>query len=231
MFYRLFGASSLFVLTRLFKSIKTARRFYESIDLSRLNAFAGVYRSNFCWDCAAFCRPKICRGCGDGERPCALFHVLCAPTYHLALWWFCRIIHKILGSSQKAGLYLSREELQKILEGKDEEEFNTIASHIFTWGIWRQKSSLRPLSSTQMIPSICTVSEMRTLLNSRYFPVVPIYHKQPENIIAIAYPRDLLRLWQRIKKSEEIMRELLGLSRRMIRSWRFCGSFEGIIKV
>jgi CBS domain containing-hemolysin-like protein len=35
---------------------------------------------------------------------------------------------------------------------------------------------------------------MRALLNFRYFPFVPIYHKNPENIIAIAYPRDLLRL-------------------------------------
>jgi CBS domain containing-hemolysin-like protein len=107
---------------------------------------------------------------------------------------FCRIVHRILGSSQQAGLYLSREELQKILEEKDEEEFNTIASHIFALRNMTARELMQPLSSVQLISSICTVSEMRVLLNSRYFPIVPIYHKRPENIIAIAYPRDLLRL-------------------------------------
>ena len=80
---------------------------------------------------------------------------------------------------------------------------------------------MQPLeSSTQLIPSICTVSEMRSLLNSRYSPFVPNFHKQPENIIAIAYPRDLLRLQKNLKRSG-IMLELLGLSPKKTRSWRF----------
>jgi CBS domain containing-hemolysin-like protein len=104
-----------------------------------------------------------------------------------------------MGTSDKAGLYLSREELQKILEEQDEEEFNTVASHIFALRTMTAKELMQPLSSVQLIPSICTVSEMRGLLNSKYSPVVPIYHKQPENIIAIAYPRDLLRLQENKK--------------------------------
>jgi CBS domain containing-hemolysin-like protein len=41
---------------------------------------------------------------------------------------------------------------------------------------------------------MCTLGEMRGLLTTNYTPFLPIYHKEPHNIVAIAYPRDLLRL-------------------------------------
>lgn len=125
--------------------------------------------------------------------------VLYAVSYILRpLIWlfdgFCRIVHRMIGSSEKAGLYLSREELQKIFEQKDEEEFNTISAQIFALRNMSAKDLMQPLSKIQMVPSICTVSEMRALLTSYYSPFVPIFSKNPENIVAIAYPRDLLRL-------------------------------------
>lgn len=107
---------------------------------------------------------------------------------------FCRIVHRLIGSSEKAGLYLSREELQKIFEQKDEEEFNTISSQIFALRNMTAKDLMQPIAKIHMIPSICTVSEMRLMLSSNYSPFVPIFNKSPETIIAIAYPRDLLRL-------------------------------------
>jgi CBS domain containing-hemolysin-like protein len=56
------------------------------------------------------------------------------------------------------------------------------------------KELMQPLKMAQLVPSFCTVGEMRSLLTSHYSPYLPIYHKNPENIVAIAYPRDLLRL-------------------------------------
>ncbi len=125
--------------------------------------------------------------------------ILYAMSYLLRpLIWlfdgFCRIVHRLIGSSEKGGLYLSREELQKIFEEKDEEDFNTISAQIFALRNMTAKDLMQPLTKIQMVPSVCTISEMRSLLNSRYSPFVPIYNKNPETIIAIAYPRDLLRL-------------------------------------
>ncbi len=52
---------------------------------------------------------------------------------------------------------------------------------------------MKPLSQVAMIPSNFTITQMRSLLSSEYSPYLPIYHRKIENIVAIAYPRDLLR--------------------------------------
>lgn len=193
---RLFGTALICVNTALQVGSEAARRFYESINLSPDWA---PLSQVFIVLIFAEIAPLFA-----GRRYAEHAAMISVPVLYVVsfilrpiIWLFdgfCRIVHRILGSSQKAGLYLSREELQKILEEKDEEEFNTIASHIFALRNMTAKELMQPLSKTQLIPSICTVSEMRSLLNSRYSPFVPIYHKAPENIIAIAYPRDLLRL-------------------------------------
>jgi CBS domain containing-hemolysin-like protein len=113
------------------------------------------------------------------------------------IWLFdllCRAVHWFLRSPQDVGLYLSREELQKILEEGQEEELSTVVANIFTLKSQVAKDLMKPLSFVQLVPSICTVSEMRSLLTSKEASFVPIYHKEPKNIVAVAYPRDLLRL-------------------------------------
>lgn len=107
---------------------------------------------------------------------------------------FCKIVHRLIGSRASAGLYLSRDELQKIFEQKDEEDFNKISAQIFAIRNMTAKDLMQPTTKTHMVPATCTISEMRMLLSSHYSPFVPIFNKNPETIIAIAYPRDLLRL-------------------------------------
>ena len=111
------------------------------------------------------------------------------------VWIFdklCTGVHYLIGSSEHAGMYLNREELQKILEEK-EGEFDAIVSNIFSLKTKTAKELMQPLSSIQLVPSFYTVAEMRRLLTTTYSPFVPMYHKDPKNIVAIAYPRDLLR--------------------------------------
>ena len=121
------------------------------------------------------------------------------------IWLFdflCHICKRPVGSPGPGGLYLSREELQKILEERDDtcplaherEEFNTIVSNIFTLKNKTAKALMLPIKKGLLVPSTCTVAQMRMLLISGYTPYLPIYHRAPENIVAIAYPRDLLRL-------------------------------------
>jgi magnesium and cobalt exporter, CNNM family len=193
---RLFGTTLICINTALQIGSEASRRFYDAIHLSPdwaplsqviivliFAEIAPLFAGRRYAEHAAMLTVPILYGASFVLRP--------------LIWCFngfCLIVHKMLGTSEKGGLYLSREELQKILEEKDEEDFNTIASHIFALRSMTAKELMQPLTSIQLVPSICTVSEMRGLLNFRYFPFVPIYHKTPENIIAIAYPRDLLRL-------------------------------------
>lgn len=107
--------------------------------------------------------------------------------------WLCRLVHRLIRSPEGTGLYLSREELQKILEEQESEDFNTIVTTIFSLKSKTAKELMKPLSEIQSIPSISTIAEMRTLLTMNYFPFVPIYHKKKENIVAIAFPRDMIR--------------------------------------
>lgn len=108
---------------------------------------------------------------------------------------FCQLINRCMGATQKGGLYLSREELQKVLEERDDsKEFNRIVGNIFSLKAKKAKELMTSLRRVQMVPSFCTISELRRLLSLHYSPFVPIYHGAVKNVIAVAYPRDLLRL-------------------------------------
>jgi len=112
----------------------------------------------------------------------------------------CLAFNRLLKNEKGAGLYLTREELQKVIEEQEvmpakpaQAEFDTIVGRIFSLKNKRARELMKPLASVPMVPSICTIAEMRALLSSEYSPFLPIYQKTPENIVAIAYPRDLLR--------------------------------------
>ncbi len=119
------------------------------------------------------------------------------------IWAFdllCTAINRLVGSPKATGLYLTREEVEKVLEEQEvrpspekEREFNTVVGNIFSLKNKTAKELMKPLSQVAMIPSICKIAEMRSLLSAEYFPYLPIYHRKIENIVAIAYPRDLLR--------------------------------------
>lgn len=106
---------------------------------------------------------------------------------------FCRVIHRLIGSRESVGIYLSQEELQKVMEEREDEEFNRAVAHIFSLKNKTAKELMQKISSFKTLSSFATVSDMRHLLISYDFPFVPIYYKNPQNIVAVAYPRDLLR--------------------------------------
>jgi putative hemolysin len=193
---RLFGTALICINAALQIGSEASRRLYESLHLNP--DFAPITQVIIVLIFAEIA-PLIA-----GRRYAEHAAMLGVPVLYGAsfllrpLIWlfdgFCRIVHKLIGSSDKAGLYLSREELQKIFEQKDEEDFNKISAQIFALRGMCAKDLMQPIFKIQMVPSVCTISEMRALLTSKYSPFVPIFNKNPETIIAIAYPRDLLRL-------------------------------------
>lgn len=123
------------------------------------------------------------------------------------IWFFdliCHLINRLLRSPMREGIFFSREELQYMFEQHKEEqrpskEINTVVANIFSLKGKVAKDLMKPLEGTQMIPSICNIGEMRSLLNYSYTPFLPIYERNPHHILAIAYPRDLLRLTEEKK--------------------------------
>src|SRR3972149_4151728 len=59
---------------------------------------------------------------------------------------FCRWVNRLLGVSKSTGLYLSREELQNLIEERDEtKELNTVVGNIFALKNMMAKEVMRPL--------------------------------------------------------------------------------------
>ncbi len=114
----------------------------------------------------------------------------------------CQWINRLIGSPVSSGAYLSREELQNIIQEREEtittqqnfKEFNTIVANIFTLKNQTAKDLMLPLSQVPLVPSFCTAAEMREVIQKQEAVFLPIFHRSPQNIVAIAYPRDLLRL-------------------------------------
>lgn len=112
---------------------------------------------------------------------------------------FC--IYLINGKSVQTTMYVTQEELKKILEEQEEEQpytsdkeqFNAITANIFNL---RSKHALQimiPINQIVMLPSNSTVADVQRTLSSSYIPCLPIYHSSRNNIIGIVFPRDLIR--------------------------------------
>ena len=124
------------------------------------------------------------------------------------LWavdWITKVCNYIVSGRETEGnIYLSQEELLKILEEqegdqffeKESEEFNAISANIFNLRTKEARQVMEPLSNIPSLPSNATVSQMDELLkkNRTTSDYVLIYHQEHSNIVGIASPRDLIRV-------------------------------------
>lgn len=115
----------------------------------------------------------------------------------IVLDYLCRFINFLFGVKNRSGLYLTREELQKAIEERDDhpkEKLDPILMNIFALKTKTAKDLMDPIGEIKSTPSEHTVGDLKNLLGLKAYPFIPVYHKTPKNIVAIAYPRDLLRL-------------------------------------
>ncbi len=90
---------------------------------------------------------------------------------------------------------ISREELQKVLESHEEEdEFNIVIKGIFDLKSISAEHVMTPLDKIDLISASSSVASLRSQITSFVERFVPLYHKNPSNIVAIANLRDLVRL-------------------------------------
>ncbi len=125
------------------------------------------------------------------------------------IWGFSMLAkgvqHLIIGAPEEGSVFLSREEVQKSFEEGEtaQDEFNALAAQVFRLKNSPARLSIAPIDPTQIIPSTATISDVR---HETGFPsFFLIYHRDPQNIVAIAELRDLLRI-DSTKKILEVAR-------------------------
>jgi CBS domain containing-hemolysin-like protein len=96
-------------------------------------------------------------------------------------------------------MHLTREELQKAIEARedvsspDRGDFDTVVSNIFSLKNKTAKDLMQPIEKGRLVPSSSLVSHVRGALSSEYCSYFPVFHISKQNIVAIVYPRDLLK--------------------------------------
>ncbi|MCX6988421.1 MAG: hemolysin family protein [Chlamydiae bacterium] len=205
----MFGTSLVMVNASLLIGSECSRRFYDSLGVSTAWSpltqvflvlvfaeispmFAGRYYAE---DAAKIGVPIL---------------YVCAMILKPFIWLLdllCRSINKLFGSSSETGLYLSREELQNMIQDREEnvffseekEGFNSVVSNIFSLKNQTAKEIMALVDTVQMIPLSSSIDDLRVLLSEKYCPYIPLFKKDRKNIVSIAYPRDLLRLSGSVK--------------------------------
>lgn len=113
----------------------------------------------------------------------------------------CRVIDWILKSPPSSGIYLSREELQKAIEAKDEkhphverEELDTLVQNIFDIKTKTPKELMIPLEAVPMVSYDASAKDVSELLAKEFVTFLPLFYQKRQNLYGIIYARDLLKL-------------------------------------
>jgi CBS domain containing-hemolysin-like protein len=199
----LFGTTLIGVNTALVIGSECARRFYDALGLSPDWApLSQIFIVLIFAEIAPmFAGRRYAERVAMLGIPILYFvSILLRPVIWM-LDLLCRWINRLIGKPVAAGAYLSREELQNVIEERDEtittepakKESSTVIANIFNLKNQTAKDLMQPLTHVALVPSFCTVAEMRELVSDKHVPFLPIYHRNPQNIVGIAIPRDLLR--------------------------------------
>ncbi len=116
--------------------------------------------------------------------------------------------------------YLSREELQKAIEVKDEHclihesaKLKYMIDNIFALRSKTAKQFMTPMSKIPMAIKDVSVSRVRDLLSQQYAPYVLLYYPNRQYIYGILYTRDLLK-HSKEKDLGELVRSVWFVSER-----------------
>jgi len=195
---RLFGTTLIGVNTAMQFGSECARRFYSSLELSPdwapiTQIFVVLIFAELS---PMFAARRYAENVCMLGIPILYFTSFILRPLVFVLDLICRFVNFLFGVKTSSGLYLSREELQKAIEERDDTssgELDPVLMNIFSLKNKTAKELMSPLEEMKSISSKETVGDLKKLLYRKPFPFFPVYHKSPKNIVAIAYPRDLLR--------------------------------------
>ncbi len=199
----LFGTTLIMVNASLLIGSECSRRFYEALGVS--SNWAPLTQAFMVLVFAEIAPMFAGRRYAEHATMIGLpFLYACALILKPFIWLIdalCKFVNRVCGASFSSEIYLSREELQHMIESREEtflsqerEEFDTVVANIFSLKNKTARELMIPLKNVKMLSTQATVGELRTLVRKQYVPFVPLFHKGAAHIVSIAYPRDLLRL-------------------------------------
>lgn len=200
---QLFTTTLIGVNVATFLGSECARQFHEALGLSPdLAPFSQIFLVIIFGELAPmFAARRYSEHVALLGAPLVyLSSLLLAPLIWL-LGMLMRASNRLFGGHESSQeLFISADELQKILEEQDEEsgfypesrEFNAITSNIFRLKGKHVSQIATPLTSDIALSDQTTVHQLRSRQNLQTKYVV-IYHETLHNVTGILYVRDLLK--------------------------------------
>ncbi|SCA62978.1 Uncharacterized protein SCG7109_AG_00170 [Chlamydiales bacterium SCGC AG-110-M15] len=121
----------------------------------------------------------------------------------IAIGWVTALLNRLFGKGEfnASAIALTRDEIQKVFEESDDpahinaenEDFNTVVSHIFNLREKTAEQVMELTSTSQMLDSNSTVGHARKVLKSTPFSHIPIYQRSRRNVVGIVDTRALLK--------------------------------------
>lgn len=199
---RLFGTTLIGVNTATFVGSECARNFHESIGLSPdLAPISQVILVVVFGELAPMfaARRYFTHVALLGIPLLYLSSIILAPfiwIFGLVAKWANLICG---GKEEHPNLFLTQDELQKVIEEQDEEriysdvnDFNQTTTSIFLLRKLKALNVMNPLNTLTTVSSQTTVGNLRHFIKDSISFVV-VYHKVIEKIIGVVYIKDLLR--------------------------------------
>ena len=199
----LFGATLIGVNTALQFGSECARRFYLSLGLSPdwaplSQVFIVLIFAELV---PMFAARRFAESIAMLGIPIIYVTSIILRPFIWILDGLCYCSNKLFKAHGAQGLYLTREELQKAIEVRedhqvnvDSKEFDPILVNIFTLKNKTALDLMDPIDSCKLISSGAKKEDLSRLLGLEAYPFVIVYHKEKHHIVAIGYTRDFLKL-------------------------------------
>lgn len=205
---QLFGTVLILITTSLFVGSEASRRFYEALGYSPEWAIITqvVVVLIFAEISPLIAARRYAEHVVMLGMPILYFSSVLLYPLTFLFDLLVKTTNRLLNAPPTTSYFLTRDELQKILEEHEEtepEEFQKLVSNIFSLRNKTAKELMLDITKVHMIPSNSTVADTRQLLMKTYVPYLPIYHREMQNIIAIVYPRDLIRIPEESRVRDE----------------------------
>ena len=103
-------------------------------------------------------------------------------------------VYRLLGKNDDGfDVFLSRDELQKVLETHEEEKdaFDLVMTNIFSLRQKTAHQTMTLLKNTKLLHADSSIEKLRSIVKDE--PFIPLYNKRKAHIVGIAYPKDYLR--------------------------------------
>ncbi len=191
---RFFGTTLIGINAALQIGSECSRRFYESIHLDPdLAPITQVFLVVIFGELS----PMFAARRHPSQIALALVPVMALISrLFLPVIWIFDLLSRWVGKSKESSSFFSREEVALAFRERDEgeDELNALTEQIFQFKHRVAGQMMTPLEKVLAVPTSATMSEVSHLLSLQYEPIIPVYRHQKQQIVAVAYVRDLLRL-------------------------------------